>query len=134
MCSRHLEFKFFIPNTNTTEIRQFHLVTSFTSRQILRSNCHNFCLQKLWYQHVWPSLQQEMRTQEVLAAVLQPVLYLIQESTIEEYESLILPSFRCETNTSSTFLNIHLIINETYNTMCFFIETYLQHQNQCRQR
>lgn len=35
-----------------------------------------------------------MRTQEVLAAVLQPILYLIQESTIEEYESIILPSFR----------------------------------------
>lgn len=51
-------------------------------------------LQKMWYQHVWPSLQQEMRTQEVLAAVLQPVLYLIQESTVEEYESIILPSFR----------------------------------------
>lgn len=35
-----------------------------------------------------------MRTQEVLAAVLQPVLFLIQESTVEDYESIILPSFR----------------------------------------
>lgn len=59
--------------------------------EMMYFNC-NF--QKLWYQHVWPSLQQEMRTQEVLAAVLQPVLYLIQESTVEEYESVILPYFR----------------------------------------
>ncbi|KAF6201765.1 hypothetical protein GE061_004160 [Apolygus lucorum] len=50
---------------------------------------------KLWFQHVWPCLQQEMRTQEVLAAVLQPILYLIQECSLEEYEDLILPSFRC---------------------------------------
>jgi hypothetical protein len=50
--------------------------------------------QKLWFQHVWPSLQQEMKTQEVLAAVLQPIIFLVQECTIEEYESTILPSFR----------------------------------------
>jgi SCY1-like protein 2 len=35
-----------------------------------------------------------MKTQEVLAAVLQPIIFLIQESTAEEYESIILPSFR----------------------------------------
>uniref|UniRef100_A0A0A9XY57 SCY1-like protein 2 n=2 Tax=Lygus hesperus TaxID=30085 RepID=A0A0A9XY57_LYGHE len=49
---------------------------------------------KLWFQHVWPCLQQEMKTQEVLAAVLQPILYLIQECSLEEYEDIILPSFR----------------------------------------
>ncbi|BES98273.1 protein kinase activity [Nesidiocoris tenuis] len=49
---------------------------------------------KLWFQHVWPCLQQEMRTQEVLAAVLQPILYLIQECSLEEYEDIILPTFR----------------------------------------
>lgn len=51
-------------------------------------------LQKLWFQHVWPCLQQEMRTQEVLASVLQPIIYLIQECTLEEYEIVILPPFR----------------------------------------
>uniref|UniRef100_A0A8D8WZU9 SCY1-like protein 2 n=1 Tax=Cacopsylla melanoneura TaxID=428564 RepID=A0A8D8WZU9_9HEMI len=49
---------------------------------------------KLWFQHVWPSLQQEMRTAEVLASVLQPIIYLIQECSLEEYESVILPAFR----------------------------------------
>ncbi|XP_024084820.1 SCY1-like protein 2 isoform X2 [Cimex lectularius] len=49
---------------------------------------------KLWFQHVWPCLQQEMRTQEVLASVLQPIIYLIQECSVEEYEQIILPSFR----------------------------------------
>jgi SCY1-like protein 2 len=43
---------------------------------------------------VWPCLQQETRTQEVLAAVLQPIIFLVQESTVEEYEAIILPSFR----------------------------------------
>nr|CAD7409484.1 unnamed protein product [Timema cristinae] len=50
--------------------------------------------QKLWFQHVWPCLQQEMKTQEVLAAVLQPTIFLVQECSIEEYEAIILPSFR----------------------------------------
>ncbi|XP_049819933.1 SCY1-like protein 2 isoform X2 [Aethina tumida] len=75
---------------------------------------------KLWYQHVWPSLQQEMRTQEVLAAVLQPVLYLIQEATIEEYESIILPSFRGvfqapkSVQATVTLLeNLHIILEKT---------------------
>jgi SCY1-like protein 2 len=35
-----------------------------------------------------------MKTQEVLAAVLQPIIFLVQECTVEEYESIILPSFR----------------------------------------
>ncbi|XP_060534730.1 SCY1-like protein 2 isoform X3 [Cylas formicarius] len=75
---------------------------------------------KLWYQHVWPSLQQEMRSQEVLAAVLQPVLYLIQESTIEEYESMILPSFRTVFQAPKTVQaavtlleNVHIILEKT---------------------
>uniref|UniRef100_A0A6P7FXR5 SCY1-like protein 2 n=1 Tax=Diabrotica virgifera virgifera TaxID=50390 RepID=A0A6P7FXR5_DIAVI len=49
---------------------------------------------KMWYQTVWPCLQQEMRTQEVLAAVLQSVVYFVQEATADEYESIILPSLR----------------------------------------
>ncbi len=35
-----------------------------------------------------------MRTAEVLAAVLQPALALVHESTPTEYETIILPTFR----------------------------------------
>ncbi|ODN01826.1 SCY1-like protein 2 [Orchesella cincta] len=49
---------------------------------------------KLWFQHVWPTLQAEMRSQEVLAAVLQPILLLIQECSSAEVENIILPTFR----------------------------------------
>ncbi|CAL8102037.1 unnamed protein product [Orchesella dallaii] len=49
---------------------------------------------KLWFQHVWPTLQAEMRSQEVLAAVLQPILLLIQECSAAEVENMILPTFR----------------------------------------
>jgi SCY1-like protein 2 len=61
-----------------------------------------------------------MRSQEVLAAVLQPVLYLIQESTIEEYESIILPSFRSVFSAPKTVQatvtlleNLHIILEKT---------------------
>ncbi|XP_067120668.1 SCY1-like protein 2 isoform X3 [Centruroides vittatus] len=49
---------------------------------------------KLWYQHVLPSLKAELQSPEVLAAALQPLLFMIEESTPEEYQSLILPVFR----------------------------------------
>jgi SCY1-like protein 2 len=35
-----------------------------------------------------------MRAAEVLAAVLQPALALVQESTNEEYQAIILPTFK----------------------------------------
>lgn len=35
-----------------------------------------------------------MRTAEVLAAVLQPALSLVAEATKNEYETIILPTFR----------------------------------------
>ena len=43
---------------------------------------------------MWPLLQQEIRSQEVLAAVLEPVLFLIMECSPEEYATMILPSLR----------------------------------------
>lgn len=53
-----------------------------------------FSKQKLWFQHVWPSLQQELRTQEVLAAALQPILLMIQEISPDEYQLHIMPTIR----------------------------------------
>ncbi|XP_022236078.1 uncharacterized protein LOC111083710, partial [Limulus polyphemus] len=49
---------------------------------------------KLWYQHVLPSLKSELQSPEVLAIALRPVLYIINESTLDEYQNLILPMFR----------------------------------------
>ncbi|CAG5080868.1 Similar to Scyl2: SCY1-like protein 2 (Mus musculus) [Cotesia congregata] len=49
---------------------------------------------KLWYQHIWPYLQAESKSQEVFASVLQPMLFIIQQSNTEDYEKIILPSFR----------------------------------------
>ncbi|XP_076329759.1 SCY1-like protein 2 [Tachypleus tridentatus] len=49
---------------------------------------------KLWYQHVLPSLQSELQSPEVLAAALQPLLFIVEESTADEYQTLILPMFR----------------------------------------
>ncbi|GJQ76912.1 hypothetical protein Trydic_g15113 [Trypoxylus dichotomus] len=75
---------------------------------------------KLWYQHVWPSLLPEMKLQDVLAAALHPVLFIIQESTQEEYETLILPSLRIILSTpksiqASVMLleNLHIILEKT---------------------
>lgn len=51
-------------------------------------------LQKIWYQRVWPFLQHEMLKPDVSAAVLHPVIFLIQESSLEDYETLMLPAMR----------------------------------------
>lgn len=101
-----------------TAKREFHRESHFHSLRLLRSKTfmtwrywinnnlhqHYFCIfshyhliysqQKLWWQHVWPCLQQEMRGSEVLAACLQPALAMVQESTTNEYEHVILPTFK----------------------------------------
>ncbi|CAL4073185.1 unnamed protein product, partial [Meganyctiphanes norvegica] len=88
--------------------------------QVNLINILNFAVKKLWFLHVWPSLQQEMRTQEVLAAVLQPILQLISEIEEDEYENIVLPHFRTVFNlpksiqANMTILeNIHIILDKT---------------------
>ncbi|CAD7003641.1 unnamed protein product [Ceratitis capitata] len=49
---------------------------------------------KLWWQNVWPMLQAEISNGEVLAAVLQPVITLIQEASPSEYESIMAPTMK----------------------------------------
>lgn len=53
-----------------------------------------FIPRKLWFQHVWPILEQELRIQEVLAAVLEPVLFMVKECEEIEYSEIILPALR----------------------------------------
>ncbi|XP_070509672.1 SCY1-like protein 2 [Chironomus tepperi] len=79
-----------------------------------------FIPRKLWWQHVWPFLQQEMKGSEVLAAVLQPALAMVQESTANEYEEFILPTFRVvfaapkSIQATVTLLeNLHIILEKT---------------------
>ncbi|XP_032668175.1 SCY1-like protein 2 isoform X1 [Odontomachus brunneus] len=75
---------------------------------------------KLWYQHIWTYLHAELQTQEVLSAVLQPVLYIVQNSTQEEYDQILFPTLKpLFTNRKSiqgtvTLLeNLHLILKKT---------------------
>ncbi|CAO1315978.1 unnamed protein product [Diamesa hyperborea] len=79
-----------------------------------------FIPRKLWWQHVWPSLQQEMRAAEVLAAVLQPALAMVQEASPSEYEEFILPTFKMvfaspkSIQATVTLLeNLHVILEKT---------------------
>lgn len=50
--------------------------------------------QKLRWQHVWPALQLEVRTAEVLAAVLQPIIWLTNEATQDEFSHYVLPTLK----------------------------------------
>ncbi|XP_014477686.1 PREDICTED: SCY1-like protein 2 [Dinoponera quadriceps] len=75
---------------------------------------------KLWYQHIWTYLHAELQTQEVLSAVLQPMLYIVQNSTQEEYDQILFPTLKpLFTNRKSiqgtvTLLeNLHLILMKT---------------------
>ncbi|XP_053624423.1 SCY1-like protein 2 isoform X3 [Plodia interpunctella] len=49
---------------------------------------------KLRWQHVWPALQLEVRTAEVLAAVLQPIIWLTNEATQDEFSHYVLPTLK----------------------------------------
>ncbi|XP_028172756.1 SCY1-like protein 2 isoform X3 [Ostrinia furnacalis] len=47
---------------------------------------------KLRWQHVWPALQLEVRTAEVLAAVLMPIIWLTNEASPDEFSTYVLPT------------------------------------------
>ncbi|XP_037948428.1 SCY1-like protein 2 [Teleopsis dalmanni] len=75
---------------------------------------------KLWWQNVWPMLQAEISNGEVLAAVLQPVITLIQEATPTEYENVmastlkvIFSSPKSIQATVTLLENLHLIMEKT---------------------
>ncbi|CAH0716092.1 unnamed protein product, partial [Brenthis ino] len=53
-----------------------------------------FIPKKLRWQHVWPVLQLEVRSTEVLADVLIPVIWMTNEATPEEFGSYVLPALR----------------------------------------
>ncbi|XP_017794218.1 PREDICTED: SCY1-like protein 2, partial [Habropoda laboriosa] len=75
---------------------------------------------KLWYQHIWTYLQNELESQEIQSAVLQPVLYIVQNSTQEEYDQIVFPSLRLLFSnrrsihgTVTLLENLHLILKKT---------------------
>ncbi|KMY98799.1 SCY1-like protein 2 isoform X3 [Drosophila simulans] len=75
---------------------------------------------KLWWQNIWPMLKSEINNNEVLAAVLQPVMLFVQEATLTEYDTLMSATMKVIYNTpksiqaSVTILeNLHLIIEKT---------------------
>ncbi|KAJ8737555.1 hypothetical protein PYW08_000150 [Mythimna loreyi] len=74
---------------------------------------------KLRWQHIWPGLQNEIRTAEVLAAVLQSVMWLIKESNDDEFTFYIFPTIKVLLNSpksiqaSVTILeNLHTIMKK----------------------
>ncbi|KAG5321007.1 SCYL2 protein, partial [Pseudoatta argentina] len=80
---------------------------------------------KLWYQHIWTYLHAELQTQEVLSAVLQPMLYIVQNSTKEEYERIVFPTLKYVLHrplfanrksiqgTVTLLENLHIILEKT---------------------
>ena len=80
------------------KLKQANQVIVRSFRKLENESCvffsHASRGQKLWFQHAWPSLQQELRTQEVLAAALQPILLIIREISAAEYQTYILPTMR----------------------------------------
>ncbi|CAG5007260.1 unnamed protein product [Parnassius apollo] len=78
---------------------------------------------KLRWQHVWPALQLEVRTAEVLSAVLQPIVWLTNEATPDEFSQYVLPTLNYirrnlmsspkSVQASVTILeNLHIIIKK----------------------
>ncbi|KAJ8737244.1 hypothetical protein PYW07_000515 [Mythimna separata] len=51
---------------------------------------------KLRWQHIWPALQSEVRTAEVLASVLQSVMWLIREANEDEFTFYMFPTIKLE--------------------------------------
>ncbi|XP_011696936.1 PREDICTED: SCY1-like protein 2 [Wasmannia auropunctata] len=105
----------FLDVSKMKDVHQKEHFYSTTLRELLP-----YMPKKLWYQHIWTYLHAELQTQEVLPAVLQPLLYIVQSSTKEEYERIVFPSLKpLFTNRKSiqgtvTMLeNLHIILEKT---------------------
>ncbi|XP_067204009.1 SCY1-like protein 2 isoform X2 [Linepithema humile] len=79
-----------------------------------------FVPRKIWYQHVWTNLIEELQTQEVMSAVLKPTLYIIQNSSTEEYMKFLFPSLqiffvgrRSIQGTVTLLENLHVLLEKT---------------------
>ena len=67
---------------------------------------------------MWPILEQEVRSQEALAAALEPVLFLVNECSPEEYSAIILPVLRyASLFLDEIFLNIPIIDKISQHTI-----------------
>ena len=49
---------------------------------------------KMWYQHMLPSMETDLLGSEVMGAALQPLFFMIEESTDDEYASILFPVLR----------------------------------------
>ncbi|KAG7313194.1 hypothetical protein JYU34_000289 [Plutella xylostella] len=74
---------------------------------------------KLRWQHVWPLLQQELRSTEVLASVLQPVLWLANDCSHDEFSGYVLPTVKSLLESPKTiratvtiFESLHIILRK----------------------
>ncbi|XP_063838020.1 SCY1-like protein 2 [Ostrinia nubilalis] len=85
---------------------------------------------KLRWQHVWPALQLEVRTAEVLAAVLMPIIWLTNEASPDEFSTYVLPTLKSLMNspksvqaTVTMLENLHVVTKKcqpdevTYDVM-----------------
>lgn len=46
---------------------------------------------KMWYQHMLPSMDPDLMGSEVMGAALQPLFFMIEESTDDEYANILFP-------------------------------------------
>ncbi|XP_050361257.1 SCY1-like protein 2 [Nymphalis io] len=53
-----------------------------------------FIPKKLRWQFVWPILEVDVETPEILGSVLNPIMWMTHESTMEEFETSILPALK----------------------------------------
>ncbi|XP_058983498.1 SCY1-like protein 2 [Musca domestica] len=107
-----LKFLDVVNMKDTSQKTQFYKVTLMESMPLIPK--------KLWWQNLWPMLQSEISNGEVLAAVLHPVLTLLQDASRQEYESVMAPTMKIILSgpksiqaTVTLLENLHLVIEKT---------------------
>lgn len=45
----------------------------------------------MWYQHILPSILDEIQRNELMATTIEPILYIIDHSNNDEFELILLP-------------------------------------------
>lgn len=106
--------------------RIFHLsfpTPSVTSPSYMTRSVSLIISQKMWYQHMLPSMETDLLGSDVMGAALQPLFFMIEESTEEEYANILFPILKnlmsIPRSVQVTFSVLHLVHN-FYNIIFVF--------------
>lgn len=85
----------------------------------------------MWYQHMLPSMEADLNGSEVMGAALQPVFYMIEEASEEDFKQILFPLVHQLINIPRSVQVIFQHTNHSFHSIsvhlfCAIIDTLME--------